>query len=149
MLLSTFGWTSITSWRLLDMLAFQTITEEEKASCEALQGTLSSQFRLDRLADFLGRVGVAQRWWGAMQGVSLAAGAAEGAAQPVHVLPLYAVLPAAQQARVFRPPPEGHRLIVVATNVAETSLTIPGALCATVLSAVSDVQAHQQRASRL
>lgn len=49
---------------------------------------------------------------------------------PVHVLPLYAMLPPAQQARVFRPPPPGHRLIVVATNVAETSLTIPGEGCA-------------------
>lgn len=48
---------------------------------------------------------------------------------PVHVLPLYAMLPPAQQARVFRPPPPGHRLIVVATNVAETSLTIPGGAC--------------------
>ena len=46
---------------------------------------------------------------------------------PVHVLPLYAMLPPAQQARVFRAPPPGQRLIVVATNVAETSLTIPGA----------------------
>ena len=46
----------------------------------------------------------------------------------MYVLPLYAMLPAAQQARVFAPPPPGHRLIVVATNVAETSLTIPGAL---------------------
>lgn len=27
---------------------------------------------------------------------------------------------------VFKPPPEGHRLVIVATNVAETSLTIPG-----------------------
>ncbi len=55
-----------------------------------------------------------------------AAGAAAEAPMPVHVLPLYAMLPAAQQARVFAPPPPGHRLIVVATNVAETSLTIPG-----------------------
>lgn len=30
------------------------------------------------------------------------------------------------QPQVFRPPPEGTRLCVVATNVAETSLTIPG-----------------------
>ena len=30
------------------------------------------------------------------------------------------------QAAVFEPPPPGHRLIVVATNVAETSVTIPG-----------------------
>lgn len=47
-------------------------------------------------------------------------------AAPVHVLPLYAMLPQAQQAAVFQPVPTGHRLIVVATNVAETSITIPG-----------------------
>ena len=45
---------------------------------------------------------------------------------PVRVLPLYALLPPAEQQRVFAPVPEGTRLIVVATNVAETSLTIPG-----------------------
>jgi ATP-dependent RNA helicase DHX37/DHR1 len=50
----------------------------------------------------------------------------ERAAAPVHVLPLYAMLPQAQQAAVFKPVPAGHRLIVVATNVAETSITIPG-----------------------
>ena len=44
----------------------------------------------------------------------------------VHVLPLYAMLPRAAQAAVFGAVPEGARLIVVATNVAETSLTIPG-----------------------
>ncbi|KAK6597285.1 ATP-dependent RNA helicase DHR1 [Botrytis cinerea] len=31
-----------------------------------------------------------------------------------------------KQLRVFEPPPDGSRLIVLATNVAETSLTIPG-----------------------
>lgn len=46
-------------------------------------------------------------------------------AQPLWVLPLYSLLPSYKQARVFEPPPEGHRLCVVATNVAETSLTIP------------------------
>ncbi len=39
------------------------------------------------------------------------------------VLPLYARLPAEQQARIFHPGPR-HR-IVLATNVAETSLTVP------------------------
>lgn len=48
----------------------------------------------------------------------------KGALKP-HILPLYASLPTAQQMRVFQPPPEGSRLIVLATNVAETSLTIP------------------------
>lgn len=45
---------------------------------------------------------------------------------PFHVLPLYAMLPAASQLRVFEDVPEGERLVVIATNVAETSLTIPG-----------------------
>jgi ATP-dependent helicase HrpA len=40
------------------------------------------------------------------------------------ILPLYARLTAADQARVFAPAPE--RKIIVATNVAETSITIPG-----------------------
>ncbi|VDO00365.1 unnamed protein product [Rodentolepis nana] len=44
---------------------------------------------------------------------------------PIHALPLYSLLPVEQQSRVFESPPEGHRLVVVATNVAETSLTIP------------------------
>ncbi|KAG4393140.1 hypothetical protein GLYMA_03G024000v4 [Glycine max] len=42
------------------------------------------------------------------------------------VLPLYAMLPAAAQLRVFEEVKDGERLVVVATNVAETSLTIPG-----------------------
>ena len=50
----------------------------------------------------------------------------EAEAMPIHVLPLFAMLPPSEQARVFRPPPPGHRLIVIATNVAETSVTIPG-----------------------
>ncbi|KAG7236793.1 hypothetical protein INR49_000256 [Caranx melampygus] len=44
---------------------------------------------------------------------------------PLYVLPLYSLLAPEQQAKVFRPPPPGTRLCVVATNVAETSLTIP------------------------
>jgi len=44
---------------------------------------------------------------------------------PMFVLPLYSLLSSQQQAKVFQPPPEGTRLCVVATNVAETSLTIP------------------------
>ena len=44
----------------------------------------------------------------------------------VHVLPLYSQLPSKEQLKVFEPPPDGSRLIVLATNVAETSLTIPG-----------------------
>ncbi|KAF6155954.1 hypothetical protein GIB67_039285, partial [Kingdonia uniflora] len=42
------------------------------------------------------------------------------------VLPLYAMLPATEQFRIFNDVKEMERLVVVATNVAETSLTIPG-----------------------
>jgi ATP-dependent RNA helicase DHX37/DHR1 len=43
----------------------------------------------------------------------------------LHVLPLYALLDFQKQQEVFKPPPKGTRLCVVATNVAETSITIP------------------------
>ena len=42
------------------------------------------------------------------------------------VLPLYSLLSSADQAKIFAPMPKTHRLIVVATNIAETSITIPG-----------------------
>jgi len=45
---------------------------------------------------------------------------------PMHIVPLYSLLPSDEQMQVFEPPPPGHRLVVVSTNVAETSLTIPG-----------------------
>lgn len=45
---------------------------------------------------------------------------------PLYVLPLYSLLPSKEQLKVFQPPPPGSRLCIVATNVAETSLTIPG-----------------------
>ncbi|XP_050728127.1 probable ATP-dependent RNA helicase DHX37 [Eriocheir sinensis] len=48
-----------------------------------------------------------------------------GGEQPLWVLPLYSLLPPERQQLVFQPPPEGTRLCVVATNVAETSLTLP------------------------
>lgn len=48
-----------------------------------------------------------------------------GELDTLHVLPLYALLDFQRQQEVFNPPPSGKRLCVVATNVAETSLTIP------------------------
>ncbi|KAL2119537.1 hypothetical protein VTJ04DRAFT_6498 [Mycothermus thermophilus] len=42
----------------------------------------------------------------------------------LHVLPLHASLETREQRRVFAPPPPGKRKVVVATNVAETSITI-------------------------
>lgn len=44
----------------------------------------------------------------------------------MHILPLYSLLPTKDQMKVFEPPPDGSRQVILATNVAETSLTIPG-----------------------
>lgn len=44
----------------------------------------------------------------------------------MHIIPLYSLLSSEKQMQVFQPPPSDSRLVVVATNVAETSLTIPG-----------------------
>ena len=44
----------------------------------------------------------------------------------LHVVLLFAALPPEEQMRVFEPTPPGSRKIVLATNIAETSLTING-----------------------
>ncbi len=50
--------------------------------------------------------------------------ALSGVVDQIEVLPLYARLPTAEQQRVFAP--HTGRRVVLATNVAETSLTVPG-----------------------
>ncbi|CAC21479.1 ATP-dependent RNA helicase, small-subunit processome Dhx37 [Schizosaccharomyces pombe] len=45
--------------------------------------------------------------------------------EPMYVLPLYSLLTTEDQMKVFDSSPEGHRMCIVATNVAETSITIP------------------------
>ena len=42
------------------------------------------------------------------------------------ILPVYSALPSEMQTRIFDPAPPGTRKVVVATNIAETSLTIDG-----------------------
>ena len=48
------------------------------------------------------------------------------APEGVDVLPLHGRLPASAQDAALTPSPEGRRRVVVATNVAESSLTVPG-----------------------
>lgn len=45
---------------------------------------------------------------------------------PLVVCPLYAALPSHAQLKVFKPTPRGCRKVIVATNIAETSVTIQG-----------------------
>ena len=42
------------------------------------------------------------------------------------ILPVYSALPSEMQTRIFDPAPQGTRKVVIATNIAEASLTIDG-----------------------
>ncbi|SCZ96856.1 BZ3500_MvSof-1268-A1-R1_Chr4-1g06789 [Microbotryum saponariae] len=42
------------------------------------------------------------------------------------ILPIYSALPSEMQSRIFDPAPPGSRKVILATNIAETSLTIDG-----------------------
>jgi ATP-dependent helicase HrpB len=52
--------------------------------------------------------------------------AASSAVGDADVLALHGELPIEQQARVLQPDPDGRRRVVLATNVAESSVTLPG-----------------------
>jgi pre-mRNA-splicing factor ATP-dependent RNA helicase DHX38/PRP16 len=47
-------------------------------------------------------------------------------APPLAVLPIYSQLPSDMQAKIFQKAPGGMRKCIVATNIAETSLTVDG-----------------------
>ncbi|MEW5308530.1 MAG: hypothetical protein WDW38_000482 [Sanguina aurantia] len=104
----------------VQVLGGQDLTPEEIAAAEAV-----FEARYCGVAGQAGGPGQGAEGTTAAGGAAAAAAAGVGEGR-VFVLPLYAMLPQAAQARVFQPPPAGSRLIVVATNVAETSLTIPG-----------------------
>lgn len=42
------------------------------------------------------------------------------------ILPLFAALPQSAQQRIFQPPPPRTRKVILSTNIAETSVTVPG-----------------------
>ena len=42
------------------------------------------------------------------------------------IRPIYAALPSSKQMEVFEPAPRGTRKVILATNIAEAAVTIPG-----------------------
>ena len=60
------------------------------------------------------------------------------------VLPLFSSLPPKEQQLVFEPTPEGSRKVVIATNIAETSITING-----VVYVIDLVNARVEQAERV
>jgi len=62
----------------------------------------------------------------AMENLQSTARALGGTVAELIVCPIYANLPSDMQARIFEPTPEGARKVVLATNIAETSITIDG-----------------------
>ncbi|CCD14764.1 unnamed protein product, partial [Trypanosoma congolense IL3000] len=61
----------------------------------------------------------------AQDGVEFSEDEINGEFDTLHILPLYALMESSKQLEVFQKPPPGKRLCVVATNIAETSITIP------------------------
>lgn len=51
---------------------------------------------------------------------------AEPPSLTLEIVPMYAALPPEAQMRAFQPAPSGARKVVLSTNIAETSVTIPG-----------------------
>ncbi|GET93154.1 deah-box RNA helicase, putative [Leishmania tarentolae] len=51
---------------------------------------------------------------------------AKGQMRPLLILPIYSSMPPKEQARIYERTPPGMRKVVIATNIAETSITIDG-----------------------
>jgi pre-mRNA-splicing factor ATP-dependent RNA helicase DHX38/PRP16 len=114
-----------------DILIFLTGQEEIEAACFALQE------RLDRMREAVAQAAASaaavakesvEAGGDGTAAASSAAAAAEAAAKipELVVLPIYSQLPADLQARIFERAAPGQRKCVVATNIAETSLTLDG-----------------------
>jgi ATP-dependent RNA helicase DHX8/PRP22 len=79
-----------------DILVFLTGREEIETCCESIVEKMSVMYRTDPNISEL------------------------------IVLPIYSAMPSEMQSRIFDPTPAGKRKVVIATNIAETSITIDG-----------------------
>ena len=108
-----------TSWNSLVLRA----TSTSNKTADTGDGSMGDQDGgLERRAPALSRDQVAQRAGFDTELMSKRDG---GLVTPILALPLYSALSPQEQMRVFEPPPTGVRVVVFATDVAETSITIP------------------------
>ncbi|TFK47924.1 P-loop containing nucleoside triphosphate hydrolase protein [Heliocybe sulcata] len=63
---------------------------------------------------------------------------------PLAVLPIYSQMPADLQAKIFEPTDDGRRKVIVATNIAETSLTVDVGMDALQITPISQANANQR-----
>jgi pre-mRNA-splicing factor ATP-dependent RNA helicase DHX38/PRP16 len=91
-----------------DILVFMTGQADVEATCALLAERLGELER--RRADSL----------------DASSSSSTAAVPPLAILPIYSQLPSDLQARIFEPAEPGTRKCIVATNIAETSLTVDG-----------------------
>jgi HrpA-like RNA helicase len=103
---------------------------------------LSGQDEIETLANMLAERAAMLRQH-ALSTTSLTSAASS---RQLLVLPLYAALPPAAQRRVFEAPPAGFRKVILATNVAETSITINGVVYV-IDTGVAKVRQHDTAAA--
>lgn len=104
-----------------DMLIFMTGQEDIEATCELLADRLNT-LKLDRKSKNENSQDIPDLW----------------------ILPIYSQLPADLQSKIFHPSPRGVRKCIVATNIAETSLTVDG-ICFVIDSGYSKVKVYNPR----
>ena len=88
-----------------DILVFMTGQEDIEVTCQVVQGWATHPFMIHGTHPSLERLSQLDD------------------PAPLAVLPIYSQMPADLQAKIFDPTPDGRRKVIVATNIAETSLT--------------------------
>lgn len=104
-----------------DILIFMTGQEDIEATCELLADRLETM-QQDRKSKNESTGSIADLW----------------------ILPIYSQLPADLQGRIFQSAPRGVRKCIVATNIAETSLTVDG-ICFVIDSGYGKVKVYNPR----
>lgn len=91
-----------------DILVFMTGQEDIEITCQVVEG----QFKLVHVRDKVLAIFFVVERLSQLDDPA-----------PLAVLPIYSQMPADLQARIFEPTADGRRKVIVATNIAETSLT--------------------------